>query len=106
MFNKLIAAVLPYMPKKLIWIFSRTYIAGETVEDAVRVSRELNAEGIMVTIDVLGEFIENLDADHAIFCKQCLRHVGLGRIGGEKIEKDVRVEEDLSHARGTPGDRT
>lgn len=53
--------MLPYFPKKFVWIFSRKYIAGETLEDAIRVSRELNASGIMVTMDVLGEFITNLD---------------------------------------------
>lgn len=61
MFNKLIASTLPYMPQKLIWIFSRRYIAGETIEDGLRVSRELNQAGIVVTIDLLGEFIKNLE---------------------------------------------
>jgi proline dehydrogenase len=61
MFNKMIAAILPYFPKKFVWIFSRPYIAGETKEDAMKVSKELNKEGIMVTLDVLGEFITNLD---------------------------------------------
>jgi proline dehydrogenase len=60
MINKLIAGMLPYMPKKLVWIFSKKYIAGETIEDAIRVSRELNAQGIKVTIDLLGEFITKL----------------------------------------------
>jgi proline dehydrogenase len=53
--------MLPFMPKKLVWVFSRKYIAGETIEDAIRVSRELNAQGIKITIDLLGEFITNLD---------------------------------------------
>lgn len=57
----MIAAMLPYFPKKFVWIFSRKYIAGETLEDAIRVSRELNSNGIMVTMDVLGEFITSLD---------------------------------------------
>ena len=61
MFNKLIAAILPYFPKKFIWIFSRSYIAGETMEDAMRVSSELNKRNIMVTLDVLGEFIQTLE---------------------------------------------
>ncbi len=61
MFNKMIAAMLPYFPKKLIWIFSKRYIAGESVADAIRVSKELNKEGIKVTIDILGEFIKTLD---------------------------------------------
>jgi proline dehydrogenase len=61
MFNKFIAAILPYFPKKIIWIFSRAYISGETIEDAMRVSKELNRKNIMVTLDVLGEFINSLD---------------------------------------------
>jgi proline dehydrogenase len=61
MFNKLIAAILPYFPKKFIWIFSKSYISGETIEDAMRVSRELNSKNIKVTLDVLGEFIKTLD---------------------------------------------
>lgn len=61
MFNKLIASVLPYFPKKFIWIFSKRYIAGETMEEAIRVSHALNASGVWVTVDLLGEFITNLD---------------------------------------------
>jgi proline dehydrogenase len=65
MFNKMIAAMLPYMPKKFIWIFSKSYISGETIEDAMRVSKELNAKNITVTIDVLGEFIKTLEEAEA-----------------------------------------
>jgi len=61
MFNKFIAAILPYFPKKLIWIFSRSYISGESIDDAMRVSKDLNSKNIKVTIDVLGEFIKNLN---------------------------------------------
>ncbi|MBE0650915.1 MAG: proline dehydrogenase family protein [Bacteroidales bacterium] len=49
------------MPKNLVWIFSKRYIAGKKIEDAIRVSKELNAEGCMVTIDLLGEFITRLE---------------------------------------------
>jgi proline dehydrogenase len=61
MFNKIIAAILPYFPKKFIWIFSKSYISGETLDDAMRVSKELNSKKIKVTLDVLGEFIKTLD---------------------------------------------
>lgn len=61
MFNRLIAAILPYMPKWFVWIFSREYIAGKKIEDAIRVSKNLNKDGIMVTIDLLGEFITKLE---------------------------------------------
>jgi len=61
MLNKLIAAVLPYMPKKLVWIFSKEYIAGQNIEEAIVNAKKLNAEGMLTTIDVLGEFITTLD---------------------------------------------
>jgi len=61
MFNKFIAAILPYFPKKVIWIFSKSYISGETVDDAMRVSKELNQNKMEVTLDVLGEFIKSLE---------------------------------------------
>jgi proline dehydrogenase len=53
--------MLPLMPKKLVWIFSRKYIAGETLDNAVRVCRDLNNQGVLITIDLLGEFITRLD---------------------------------------------
>lgn len=65
MFNKLISNILPYMPKSVVWQFSKDYIAGETIEDAVQAALELNKNGILTTIDVLGEFIKNLDEAEA-----------------------------------------
>ncbi len=59
--NKMIAGMLPYMPKNLVWLFSKRYIAGKKIEDAIEISRQLNKEGMMVTIDLLGEFITKLN---------------------------------------------
>ncbi len=49
------------MPKKLIWIFSKRYIAGETIEDGLKACRELNQQGVEVTVDLLGEFITTIE---------------------------------------------
>ena len=61
MLNKLIANILPHMPKKLVWVFSKRYIAGETIEEGLLASKLLNEKGIVVTIDLLGEFITTLN---------------------------------------------
>jgi len=61
MFNKMIAAMLPYMPKSFVWIFSKRYIAGKKISDAIKASKDLNNLGIKVTVDLLGEFITRLD---------------------------------------------
>lgn len=61
MINKVIATTLPYMPKKLVWMISKQYIAGETLKEALVNSKKLNQDGMLTTIDVLGEFITTLD---------------------------------------------
>jgi proline dehydrogenase len=47
------------MPKSVVGYFSKRYIAGESIDDAIRVTRELNRQGIYATIDVLGEAVKN-----------------------------------------------
>lgn len=61
MFNKFIAFLLPFMPKSFVWLFSKRYIAGKTIEDAVQAAKNLNADGIKVTVDLLGEFITKIE---------------------------------------------
>ncbi len=57
MINKLIVGLLQYLPKGFVWIFSQRYIAGEKLEDAVKITKHLNAQGIKATMDLLGEFL-------------------------------------------------
>ncbi len=58
LFNRALVRVLPRVPKSVVWQFSRRYIAGPTLDDAVRAIKELNARGARATVDVLGEDIE------------------------------------------------
>jgi proline dehydrogenase len=57
LFDRLVVGTLPFVPKALVHRFARRYVAGETLEDAVRTVQELSAEGAMATIDVLGESV-------------------------------------------------
>ncbi len=65
MINTLISKILPYMPQKLVWQFSKEYIAGQNIDEAVEAALKLNRQGILTTIDVLGEFIETLEEAEA-----------------------------------------
>ncbi len=65
MFSKLISNILPHMPKKFVWMFSKGYIGGETVEQAINTVKSLNQKGFTTTLDVLGEFIKHLDEAEA-----------------------------------------
>lgn len=57
--NKLIVSIVQMMPPKIVGFFSRKYIAGESLEDGIRVVKELNSKGIYATMDVLGESVKN-----------------------------------------------
>jgi proline dehydrogenase len=58
-FNNLIVSAVQLMPKSVVGFFSKRYIAGESIDDAIRVTRDLNRQGIYATIDVLGEAVKN-----------------------------------------------
>jgi proline dehydrogenase len=55
------------MPKPVVGFFSKKYIAGETLQDAVDFVKILNAKGIYATMDVLGESVAN--KSESIKCK-------------------------------------
>jgi proline dehydrogenase len=57
MLNKLIIKTMPLVPKPIIHLVAKKYIAGDTLADAVRVTQDFQKLGGMTTIDVLGEFV-------------------------------------------------
>lgn len=59
MFDKLVVGTLPLVPKAIIRRVAARYIAGETLDDAMRVVQELNSRGMCATVDVLGEFVSD-----------------------------------------------
>lgn len=54
-FNRLVVTTLPFVPKPLVGLVAKRYVAGETLEAAFDTVRDLNARGAMATLDVLGE---------------------------------------------------
>jgi len=56
MINHWIVRLLDFLPRNLVWVFSKRYIAGKELKDAVSVTRKLNNQGIKATMDLLGEF--------------------------------------------------
>ncbi|NIL99667.1 MAG: proline dehydrogenase [Acidobacteria bacterium] len=55
--DRTISMTLPVVPKPVVRYFSRPYIAGTTMADALNVVRELGEQGATSTLDVLGEFV-------------------------------------------------
>lgn len=59
LFNRLVVLSIPLVPKFIVGHIARRYVAGETLDDAVRVIRQLNEEGAMATLDLLGEEVKD-----------------------------------------------
>jgi proline dehydrogenase len=57
MVNRAMLGVLEAVPAGLLWRFARRYVAGATLGEAVQVVRDLNAQGAMATLDILGEHV-------------------------------------------------
>jgi len=64
--DRALVTLLPAVPKPVVRRLAGRYIAGGDLQDAVDVVRELNDEGKLATVDVLGEEITNLDDARAI----------------------------------------
>jgi len=59
--DSFISLTIPLVPRSLVGYFSRRYIAGESVEQALEEARNLKQQGAMATMDILGEFISTLE---------------------------------------------
>jgi len=81
--------MLPAVPKAVVGRLSSRYIAGPSLDDAIRVVRKLNAKGKLATVDVLGEEITSADAARAI-AGQYLD--ALARIDAEGLDANVSIK--------------
>ncbi len=59
--NRAIVAALGVIPEGLLWRFARRYVAGVTLAEAMQVVRDLNARGLLATLDILGEHVASPD---------------------------------------------
>jgi proline dehydrogenase len=85
----MITGMLPLVPKSIVGLAARPYIAGATLKDAVRVVRELNARGMMATMDVLGESVST-GHDAAEMCDRCIEV--LNAIHDEGLDSNLSVK--------------
>jgi len=58
-FHDLLVKSVRAMPENIVWLFSKKYIAGKTLQSAVDTVKQLNSKGILATLDVLGESVNN-----------------------------------------------
>jgi proline dehydrogenase len=88
-FNRLLVTGLPMVPKPLVGRVASRYVAGESLDDAIRVVRTLNEQGAMATLDVLGEEVsERGKATAAV--EEYLRV--FAAIDREKVDSNISIK--------------
>jgi len=60
-FSKLVVGMTIRMPKWFVGWVSRRYVAGNNIDEAIRVMQRLSKENACFTVDVLGEEISTMD---------------------------------------------
>lgn len=88
-FNRMLVTGLPAVPKPIVGRVASRYVAGEDLADAVRAIRDLNGQGAMATLDVLGEEVSERGKATA-FVEEYLRV--LETIDREKIDSNVSIK--------------
>jgi proline dehydrogenase len=80
---------MPFVPKPIVGRVARRYVAGDTMDDAVRTLRAINEEGAMGTVDVLGEEVRE-PAKSTAAVEEYLRL--LDRIEVEKLDANISIK--------------
>jgi proline dehydrogenase len=57
--DRLMVTGLPLVPRKVVGKVAARYVAGESLDDALRVVEDLNGKGAMATVDLLGEEVHD-----------------------------------------------
>jgi proline dehydrogenase len=71
------------------YFLARRFVAGETIDDAIRVVRELNADGMSATLDFLGEDV--LERGAALRQRDVYIEM-LDAIGASGVDSNVSVK--------------
>lgn len=88
-FNALVAASLPIIPKSIVGVFAKPYIAGATLDEAVVTVRSLNSLGAMATIDVLGE--DTTKKEEAVAAREQVKNV-LTAIKANSLDSNISIK--------------
>jgi proline dehydrogenase len=94
-----IVRLLPAVPKQVVRRISEHYIAGEELDDALRVVLELNAEGKLATLDVLGEEVTDPEEARAIAAayREAVDAFARGRLDSNISVKPTALGLNLSY---------
>ncbi len=102
--NQFILSAIQLLPKPLVKRFAMRYIAGEEIDDAVRVVRAVNSKQMMGTMDVLGENISTREESLAAVreCEEVLHSIHKNHLDANLSIKltqfGLKIDEAFCHS--------
>jgi proline dehydrogenase len=87
--DKVIGAFLPLVPKPIVRIIAKPYVAGETLPEQLQVIESLNGQGFMAASGILGEFVTRREeSEEAVRDYQkCL-----DEIAARKLDSNIHIK--------------
>jgi proline dehydrogenase len=102
--NQIILSLIRSLPKTLVKRFAMRYIAGEGLEDAVRVVRAVNSRKMMGTMDVLGENVSTREESRMAIreCEEVLHSINKNHLDANLSIKltqfGLKIDEEFCHS--------
>jgi proline dehydrogenase len=87
--DSVIGASLPLIPKPIVRIVAKPYVAGETLQDQMQVIQSLNGQGFMVATSILGEFVTRREE-----AEEAVRdyHKVLDEVAARKLDSNIHIK--------------
>jgi len=101
--NRFILSTIQLLPKPLVKQFAMRYIAGDELDDAVRVVRAVNSKHMTGTMDVLGENVSTREESIASVraCEEVLHSINKNRLDANLSIKltqfGLKIDEEFCH---------
>ena len=79
--NGIVVRTAPWMPKFVIGRVAAVYVAGDKLEDGLKLSQLVNSRGFSATLDLLGEEVSNRKETNRIRDSYCELVEGIENFG-------------------------
>ena len=79
--NSLVVGSAPLMPKFMIGKIASVYVAGDKLEDGLKLAKKLNSKGFSATLDLLGEEVTNRKQTNLVRNSYCDLFDGIANWG-------------------------
>jgi proline dehydrogenase len=102
--NQFILSAVQLLPKPLVKRFAMRYIAGEKLDDAVRIVRAIHSKQMMGTMDVLGENVSTREDSLAAVreCEEVLHSINKNHLDTNLSIKltqfGLKIDEEFCHS--------